>query len=390
MKRILSLILCLLMTSVFITGCSDSTIDDFRNDLGEYDDLELPRDREAMVLDFYIICEEGTTENSASTVESYINSHLSDIYNTTLDIHYLTADEYQQKVLTDAAKTDDDRADIVLVAGKSMFDELYSKNLLADITSYYSTTKFGLLKTQIAASLLKSAVVKVPAVDMSGNSYLSSRYFTVPNNHVIGEYQYLLIDKAKAREHNYADRKLEEMLTYESTAELRDAIGADADQYVKLVSGNYTDKAKYEAQGFLCNVVSYPIADVEEAFMSAFSIVRHPLDTRYKDKESDISIESQNVYKNHYERCMEIIYALNTDVDFRNLLQYGHKGTNYSFDEQTDTVTSYTEGAGVYKMKLIYTGDVFKAYFCEQIGWTKEVFLNGENQNKEAVVPTKE
>ena len=29
----------------------------------------------------------------------------------------------------------------------------------------------------------------------------------------------------------------------------------------------------------------------------------------------------------------------------------------------------------------------FKAYFCEQIGWTKEVFLNGENQNKEAVAP---
>lgn len=388
MKRIISLILCLLMTCLFITGCSDSTLDDFKNDLGKYDDLELPSERTAMELDFYIICDESTTESSKSTVESYINSHLSDLYNTTLDIHYLTQDEYQAKVEADAEKTGEDRADIVLVAGKSMFDSLYSKNYLADITYYYSTKKFGLLKTQIAGAIMRSSVVYVPAIDSNGKEYQSARYFTVPNNHVIGQYEYLLIDKDKAREFNFADRKIELMTTYESTEELRNMIGADADLYVKQVSGIFDDKAKYEAEGYFCNIVSYPTADLEEAFKSGFSIVRHPLDTRYKDSEDDISLESKEAYKEYYERCMEIIYALNTDVDFRNLLQYGHKGTNYTYDEEKDMVVSYTEGAGVYKMNLEYTGDVFKAYFCEQIGWTKEVFLNGENQNKEAVTPT--
>ena len=387
MKRIISLILCLLMTCIFITGCSDSTLDDFKNDLSKYDNLELPSDREAMELDFYIICDESTTESSKSTVESYINSHLSDLYNTTLDIHYLSEAEYQAKVEEDAEKTGDDRADIVLIAGKSMFDSFYEENYLADITYYYSISKFGLLKTQISSALLKSSVIGVPALDANGKEYLSSRYFTVPNNHVIGQYEYLLINKDKAREFNFADRKIELMTNYESTEELRMLIGADADNYVKQVSGIFTDKAKYEAEGYFCNVISYPTADVDEAFKSGFSIVRHPLDTRYKESEDQISMESKEVYQAYYDRCMEIIYALNTDVDFRNLLQYGHKGTNYTYDEANDVIVSYTEGAGVYKMNLEYTGDVFKAYFCEQIGWTKEVFLNGENQNKEAVAP---
>ena len=129
---------------------------------------------------------------------------------------------------------------------------------------------------------------------------------------------------------------------------------------------------------------------VAQAFKSSFAIVRHPSDTRYKDAEENISIEAQNAYNAHYNRCMEIIYALNTDKTFRNLLQYGHLGTNYSFDQDTETVIRYTEGAGVYNMNLLYTGDVFSAYYCPELNWTVETYNNGINQNKEAVVPSKE
>lgn len=388
MKRILSLLLCLLITCSVFSGCSESNLDQFRDDLDEYKNVELPRDREEVTLDFYIIYEDGTTENAMETVQSYINSHLSS-YKTVLDMHYLTAAEYEAEVKAAASAEGEDRADIVLVVGKAMFDSFYNDNLLADITTYYSSNTYGLLNTIISSTLLKSALVSVPSFE-GNQQYNSLRYFTVPNNHVIGEYEYILIDKDAARYYNYSNRDLAAMVTYESTLELREKLGERADECVKQVTGTYDDKAVYESQGFLCNVAAYPIGDAEEAFKSSFAIVRHPLDTRYKEAEDKISIESQKTYNAHYDRCMEIIYALNTDVVFRNLLQYGHLGTNYSFDEETNTVTKYAEGAGVYNMNLLYTGDVFKAYYCSELGWTKEADNNGINQNKEAVLPVVE
>ena len=83
---------------------------------------------------------------------------------------------------------------------------------------------------------------------------------------------------------------------------------------------------------------------------------------------------------------MEIVYALSADVTLKNLLQYGHKGTNYTLDSN-EVVTSYTEGAGVYKMNMLYTGNVFNAYYCEEIGWNAAAYNNGVEQNKESVVP---
>ena len=386
MKRLLSLLLCIVMICLALTGCSESFLEQFKEDIKEYDDLVLPSEREDVVLDFYIICEAETTDRSKEDVERYINAHLSDLYKTTLDIHYLSMEEYQNTVLADAAKTGEERADIVLIAGYDMFNALYSQNLLAELTPFYSTKKYGLLNTLIASTLLKSSLITVKAYDEVGSPYDSLRYYTVPNNHVIGEYEYVIINKEIARQYNFSSRQLEAMTTYELTADLRAAIGDTADQYVKAVKGIYTDKAAYEAQGYHVNIVSYPVADIDEAFLSAFSIVRHELDTRYKDKEDDISIESKNIYNDHYERCMEIVYALSADVTLKNLLQYGHKGTNYTLDSN-EVVTSYTEGAGVYKMNMLYTGNVFNAYYCEEIGWNAAAYNNGVEQNKESVVP---
>ncbi len=382
MKRIVSLLLCLLMTCLVFTSCSESTLDKFREDIDEYKDVVLPSDKEEVELDFYVIYEEGTTETAKESVQLYINSHLSDTYKTTLDIHYLTAAEYEAVAYADAAKTGDDRADIVLLVGKDMFDRFYTANMLADLTSYYSSNTYGLLNTEIADTLLKSSLIYV---DSAGNSLSLPRYYTVPNNHVIGQYEYILINKEIARRYNFSNRQLEQMTTYESTAELRAMIGEGAENYVKQVYGTHTNKAEYEAAGYVCNVASYPVGDVAEAFAASYAIVRHELDTAYTGTEP--SIEAKTVFNAHYDRCMEIVYALSTDVEFRNLLQYGYRGVNYTVDDD-GVVTSYTEGDGVYKMNILYTGNIFKAYYCEQIPWNAATLANGENQNKEAVLPS--
>ena len=393
MRKILSLFLALVIVCLMLTGCSEEFIDKFREDIKQYDDVVLSRERGEIELDFYIICEDATTDRSKEDVERYINLYLNDLYKTTLDIHYLSAAEYEAKALADAAVSGADRADIVLIVGKDMFDKFYNANLLADITSFYSTKQFGLLNTLIAAPLLQSATVSVDAVDQYGTSYTSNRFYTVPNNHVIGEYEYVIINKQVARYYNYSNAELNKVITDDDIAALQAVIG---EENVKKVSGIYTDKANYQAgtypgdaTEYHVNVAKYPTADVNEAFLSGFGIVRHELDTRHVEAEANISLEAKNAYNDHYLRCMEVVYSLSEDVTLRNYLQYGYKGTNYTVDEN-GVITSYTEGAGVYKMNILYTGNLFKAYYTtdENVGWNEETYKNGVEQNKDAVVPT--
>lgn len=401
MKRIISLLLCLIMTCVLFTGCAKSTLDQFKADRDAYNDLNLKTKRPEVELDFYIIFEEGTTESAMATVERDINAYLPTIkldkdsaeLKTTLDIHYLTEKEYASVVANDAELSGDDRADIILIVGKDMFDDLMDNNRLADLTELMGSRKFGLLNTQIADSLIQASKQSIRTVDSIGAEYDSIRLYSVPNNHVVGEYEYLLINTEKAHYYLFGDDKLVEMADYESTAELRGRIQADGlnpDDFVKLVKGNYSDKAAYEAEGYTVNIVSYPTATAEEAFMSAFGIVRHELDTRYlyemdRLKDDKVSKENKETFEAHYDRCMEVIYALNSDETFRNLLQYGSRGTTYNFDEETETATRVSEGDGVYKINLLYTGDIFKAYFCEEFGWNKQALENGEKQNVQSV-----
>ncbi len=58
-------------------------------------------------------------------------------------------------------------------------------------------------------------------------------------------------------------------------------------------------------------------------------------------------------------RAMEVITYLNTNEDFRNLLQYGIEGTNYQLDEYTDEVIRLDDS---YSMDLAKTGNMFIAY----------------------------
>ena len=42
-------------------------------------------------------------------------------------------------------------------------------------------------------------------------------------------------------------------------------------------------------------------------------------------------------------------------------------------------------GDNAYNMNLLYTGDVFKAYYCEELGWNETNYNNWFNQNEESV-----
>ena len=84
---------------------------------------------------------------------------------------------------------------------------------------------------------------------------------------------------------------------------------------------------------------------------------------------------------------MQVIYAINADVELRNYLQYGVEHTNYSVVNGLVVPTNDPES--IYNMNLLYTGDVFKALYCEVDGWVKwneNSFTSGKLQNNDAVV----
>ncbi len=397
MKKFLSLVLCLVLACACLVSCSDQITAD---DLDRYYQKYNPEDRSALELDFYIIVGEGTAENAAGTVERYINSHLQDKLNTTLDIHFITADEYYDTVINDMELTGEERPDIVLVAGADMFDALHAEHAFANITDFYGGTKFGKLNTYISSTLLDASIVVEQRIDKDNKPYDVDRYYTVPNDHVIGEYGYIFVNKTISEKYNYSPSKVKAMnsLTNPDLVSLKEKItndGLNPDDYIIAINGSYSVRNNPAYDGFYCNISSYPTVTRDEAFKSAFAVVRNENDDSYLNVKDEVTntgdaiVQKENPYLNHYSRCMEVIYAINTDSEFRNLLLYGKFGSNYSVDDNTGFIIPETEHeSSIYNMDILYTGSVFNALYSEKFNWNADAYADGKKQNLESVLAT--
>lgn len=360
LKKLLCILLCAVICVTTLVSCGEGGIGSWS---GAYGEPEPPR--EEIALNMYIIVGEGTTKNAITTVQNMINQYTKSNFSTILTVHYLTEAEYEDKVMADIAadKTNTPiggavpEVDILLVTSADMMDQLMDGQYLLDLTSYFNTDTYGKLNTNIAESLLLA-------------SKIDGKFYCVPNNHVVGSYEYLVINKAKAEELNYGPKTITTYDTMEKCQELCDAIAANGDTVEDFVyeikNGKYEDKAAIEASGeWVCNIVKKPVVTAEEAFASAFAV-------------------SSTIDEKNAERCFEILYALNMDVYFRNLLQYGVNVTNYTIDENEVVTRKINDENNAYNMNILYTGNLFKAYFCEELGWTKTAKTNGEAQNNDS------
>lgn len=86
-------------------------------------------------------------------------------------------------------------------------------------------------------------------------------------------------------------------------------------------------------------------------------------------------------YAEDAERCMEIITFLNTNSQFRNLLQYGIPGVNYKIDEETGALQRLNRD---YIMDIYTTGNAFIAYPEE--GMPLDIWEQAKESNKTALV----
>ena len=387
MRRIVGLLLCISIILVMLVSCTDKEIGSYRPN---YDGL-LPKDKSEEVLDFYIIVGEGTSQNAITTVSMYINQYLSDVFKTTLDMHYLTEAEYSAKVMADVTLTGADRADIVLITSANMFDTLYTSNSLAPVSYYLDPSNNFEFDIPELKSIITTSIYNA--------SLENSVHYAVTNNFVVDSYDYFLVKYDVAKQYGCGNTTTlgaalsmdNEYIVELKTRMLNDGkTEDDVNNAIKIVSGTYSDKAAYELDGYICNIINYPTATREAALASAFAVVRHPLDMRNEpgfDPDREDAVKKAT-YIAHYERCMEIIWALNTDEYLRNLLQYGVEHTNYSTYEVDGNkyVSRFTESSNnFYNMDLKYTGDIFCAYFCEELAWTYADYVSGQKQNNESV-----
>jgi len=354
MKKILSLILCVVIAITMLASCSEETFGDY--EYPGYVPTVIPN----IKLDVHIIIENGTKASNGEvetlatkSVERMLSQYTETKFNTKLDVHYITASDYADILSNDLAKTGDAKADIILINSSALINDLVERSLLEDITPFFDGVKYGRLNTIITPNLIEA-------------SKIDGKIYSVPNDHILGEYTYLVINEAVATSYNFSPEKLTQCrsLEDETLVALKaamDSNGENFDECVKLVSGNYSDKAVYEGQGNICNVVSNPQIDDDEAFKSAFAIAKG---TEYPD------------------RAMEILYLLNTDAEFRNMLQYGVEGINYV--KADGNIVPHSEGEGVYNMSSLYTGSAFLLYYSAD--WTEQMKKVGELQNKDAEV----
>lgn len=380
-KRILALVFCVVAFSAMLVGCEEDVTQKWL-DYYKENDIGQPKEIEDVVVDLYIIKGEDMSAdaNITKTVQDKMNQYFYLTYHTNVKIHYISASDYAAEIdkLTAESKG------IVLIDSEETMDKLSGK--LIDINPYLVSDDFkgrgyGKLNKQITTALLNAARVVENGVE---------KLYCIPNNHVIGSYEYIVINKAAASSLLYANSTLAEMTSWELTESLRNdaALNLDSPIFIeevdykdydpasgavvtRVVNAPYEAKAAIEAGNMIVNIAKYPVADKAEAYSSAFGILKGTA----KGAKDNAETTELTVYT---ERAMQIIYEINSNKNIRNLLQYGVENVNYSLDKNGVVVPIEDKR---YDMNILHTGDVFVAHYSEY--WTALDAENGLKQNKD-------
>ncbi|MEE0969728.1 MAG: hypothetical protein U0M06_10190 [Clostridia bacterium] len=224
MKRIVSLMLCLLMLSLTLASCgSDKPAETIETSA-----------RAAVTLGMYVITEEDTAPEAAEAVENAIKTLIKSKYTTNLEIEFLTEDEYYSTVenklkdmkkasqeAEEAAKADKETADADESAAVTTAETIVNEYgvteikypdlgasqidilMIADYDKYVEYAEAGHLynlDNSIKDGSKKLNDYIYPLILNSAK--IGGSYYAVPNNKPIGgESTYLVINKAYAEEY---------------------------------------------------------------------------------------------------------------------------------------------------------------------------------------------
>ena len=280
MKRIISLILCLIMLTACFAGCAQKTGDDKMQSVDQQQ-FEMAR-----TLSMYLLCEKPVSAEQELALENAINSITKTKFKTALDLRIYTADEYyaqleksfadrdaaaeagtlgEEEELTEDITYVDEygitqikyptvegyQVDIFYVGGYDKFAQYVEEERFSRLDEQLSSSS-KILNDYISPEYLKYMK------ELNGGTY------AISSNDVMGEYTYLLLNKdvlAKTRYNTANGLKEFTSLTCDATVDVLNQVKTDYTDYVPLysclgVDGLATSGIKYwgvDADGNLCN-----------------------------------------------------------------------------------------------------------------------------------------
>ena len=446
-KRALCLVLGLLMIlATLLTGCASGN-----------GNVDTEGATEALTITLYCIKQEGTTDEGIAKVQNALNEITENRFNTHLILKFYTEDEYYSVIDEKAAaieqmlkekeeeekrikeeqqslkkagitipqteasteettitvetvigsdgkvkiaypKEEDNQLDIFLINDMGKLKEYTSEEVIQNLSEQLSGS-YKILNKYINSSLLG-------AVTIDGG------IMAVPNNHTVGEYTYLLVNKELATDKLYYGEQdfgsfagletyLKDVATYYpdytplynlpddmivSITGEKSLLGGYANSDTTATSrmlpknllslAGYTNYLKacynYKAAGYVEEGDAYSIPE-DKKLAAAYVKGDYSVREKYKDDyyvyvaNKPIATQQDALagafcissYTKSVDRCMEIVSLLTTDAEVRNMLQYGVEGVNYTLDEDTGAVIPTGNQEFAYNMNMYHTGNQF-------------------------------
>ena len=456
-KRVYCLILGLLMLVLSFAGCGGEEVG--------FDDEE---ERLAMTINLMIPTNSSTTAEAVSAVQDALNNIFNSKLKTRVVIEAIPEDQYMERLddkfsaletemaekqaaeesrkkakkeakkrgetlppeTTEAEVTGDETIMNDIGFSEIKYPEMTENQIdiffmsgIDNLRRYYDAERLAILDDDIGSTSKKLSDFIYPtfmdAAKISGSSV------AVINNHVIGEYVFLLIDKELADKYYY---DTSEFTTLSDAVEFVEDMAVSEPDYTPFLRevDCYSfiswgdEKSFYGAEVNEANVFGkkmMPIVEFQSRkFQTHYSIMKLFKEKGYfsDDPDNDTkfaaavmkgSLQDMESYKDKYyvtvlqnpvalnedvyagmfcingyntskrtSRSMEILTLINTDSTVRNLLQYGIEGVNYRL---VDGVVKRLNND--YSMKLVNTGNAFVAYPEE--GMESNAWEYGKKQN---------
>ncbi|MCR5262232.1 MAG: hypothetical protein K6D94_00040 [Clostridiales bacterium] len=458
-KRFLPLLLCLLMVlPLVLASCGNKQADlDVETD-EDGNIIASNTDNKAMTITLCSIVGDKTTEEDIARIQKAINSYTESEFNTHVLCKFYKESEYDSVIadkieqieaqiaekerlaaeakaaakaakeaaraaaaagLTTVAETtteettevdetiinsygieetvypaeDGVQMDIFLVRGKENFLKYVEDGIMTTLDEELSINS-KILKTYIHPTFFSAA--------KSGSST-----YGIPNNRLVGDYQYMLVDKELVDKYYYdpdgfnsiadLEEYLDDIIKYEPdviplmnepaprivyfTSEpsiIGAAVPKNAKPGTKATPNNllgvneymnsYKMMVKYKAAG----AIAGPGANLDDGNRYAAAVVSGDitLPEKYEDRYY-VSVykypeaNDNNVYAGMYAisqyaanvtRCMEVLELLTTEPEIINILAYGVEGVDYEINEDGYVVK---KSGSTYSMDLNYVGNQF-------------------------------
>ena len=479
-KKLTSLLLAALLTAGSLVGCSSKAEEE---DVATADTEQSVR--VSMTLTLARPTKSGTTDEAAQKVEAAINRLTQAKFDTAIDLRLIPENEYQAyiddtlssintKILEEESAAESRRKEIkalkaqgVDVSGMDTGDdeettetveteeETIVNDLGISIKQYpeVGDTQFDIFLVQgydNYNSYIENEYIQQLDSELSGNSKLLKTYiyptflelanvsgtYAIPNNHPVGQYQYLLVNKELVDTYDYDPDELTTLL--KCTDFIKDIGNQHLDGVVPLLGevepANMTywgtDQSQWSILASqITNTMSYKLKLVPKSvfsinvFVNTIGAMKELSELGYigdgtiKDGEKfavgvvagDASIVEQygdeyytyiyskpmmteedaygnmlavSTYSKNLSRAMEIITYINTSTDIRTILQYGIEGENWEYENQ-DTQDTIRILNNDYQMDLVTTGNVYMTYPGE--GMSMDYWDYGKQQNIDSI-----